>query len=224
MGGYGRIAKTFDYLFIKRCQGYKIVSYVGNITDNKNQIMLAETIKYHLQNERIIAVYAGREMDNGCLRKEIMSFEQTYHNILIGFCDELENLWSLIDTNVFLSKNDGFGLSIIEAGKHGIPSVAFSDLDAISDLSDSSYLVEINKRSTSDVATSLRDCLSKQWDSNIICRSIRRFSLENMARSYIQLYANMQNNTMEDKKCTTNRSSSQKQAATTWGGWRLPRI
>lgn len=184
--GVFNFAKVLDYCRVMKSKGYRLLSYVGNITDNKNQQMLALTINEKLKDEKIYAIYAGKEADNGGLKKIILN--NASQNLMVGFCDELESLWPLIDLNVFLSKNDGFGLSIIEAAKNGVPSIAYSDLDAIPDLENKAYLVTIDGKTTESVAHSIRYALSNAWDSEQIKECSTFFSLERMADKYLDLY------------------------------------
>lgn len=56
--------------------------------------------------------------------------------VLAGFCSEMDSIWVNTDLNIFLSKNDGFGLSVIESFVRGVPSVMYDDLDAVRDVAD----------------------------------------------------------------------------------------
>lgn len=109
MRRYASIAKTCDFLAIQKKLGYRILSYVGNITENKKQIELVQ-LMLELRDKKVIAVLAGREADEGQVRKYIVDHDLSEPVILVGFCAEMDSIWENTDLNVFLSKNDGLPL------------------------------------------------------------------------------------------------------------------
>ena len=86
--------------------------------------------------------------------------------------------------NVVASKDEGFGLSIVEAAAHGVPTVTFSDLDAIPDLYDEKSMITITPRDDIALAKGIDVALSKIWDKEWIKKNVDRFSLDNMAMKY----------------------------------------
>lgn len=182
-GGYTSIAKTCDFLAIKRMLGYRVFAYIGNITENKNQIELVK-IMPNLKDEKIIAILAGREVDDGQVRQYII--ENRIENVILaGFCSEMDSIWCNIDLNVFLSKNDGFGLSIIEGYLRGVPSVMYDDLDAVEDLRiEGLYAISRDSKALYNSLLEIKD----KWNSKIILQQASRFSIEQMSANYVMLY------------------------------------
>lgn len=179
------IAKTCDFLAIQKILGYKILSYVGNITDNKNQVELIRLMP-KLKNEKIITILAGREADEGKIRKYIIDHSISDSVILGGFCSEMDSIWINADLNIFLSKNDGFGLSIIEGYMRGVPSMMYDDLDAVDDVLD--YGLYTLHRDSSAL---LHQILMKEKSANdtkIIMKESYRYSLKQMRRNYTAAY------------------------------------
>lgn len=181
------IAKTCDYLAIQRKLGYKILSYVGNITDNKNQIELVRQMSEFI-GMKVLAVLAGREVDGGNVRNYIIGNNLGDEVVLAGFCSEMDSVWANIDLNIFLSKNDGFGLSIIEGYMRGVPSLMYDDLDAVADVqSDELFLINRNDR---QLTTSIINILNivNQSNTSIILDDFAKYSMNQMRREYITEY------------------------------------
>ncbi|WP_349407186.1 glycosyltransferase family 4 protein, partial [Clostridium perfringens] len=171
-----------------KLKGKKIIISIGNITDNKNQIELVEATKRLSFDENILVVLFGNERDDQKVRKKIIDENLENTIILAGFCDNLNRFWELVDLNVLLSLNEGFGLSIIEGYMHGIPSVTFSDLDAVEDIYDSSSTILIEKRETSAVVEAIKKGLEIDWKADKIKEIGSKFSMEKIAREYVKLY------------------------------------
>ena len=187
-GGAMSLAKTIDYLAIQRLLGYKILAYVGNITDNKNQIELVRLMP-ELEKEKCISVLVGREMDGGKVRSYVLE-NKIANVILAGFCSEMDSIWINIDLNVFISKNDGFGLSIIEGYMRGVPSVMNQDLDAYEDVVCDDALVSTRIGNSKKVIEAIEVALSNEWCRNKIINGAVAFSVGEMARLYLTQYHN----------------------------------
>ncbi|WP_026491155.1 glycosyltransferase family 4 protein [Butyrivibrio sp. XPD2002] len=187
-GGYPNQSRTIDYIKIMRHFGYKVLCYVGNITDNKNQLSLAEVLN-DIQEEKIIAVFAGGEGDGNRLRRKLVDNNLYSKAILAGFCTEMESIWENVDLNVFISKNDGFGLAIIEGYKCGIPCVINKNLDAFSDLFDEKCCVSTSLV-PEEIVTAIDSGLIRIWDRDFIREYSKKFSLENMACNYVSILKN----------------------------------
>lgn len=179
---YISIAKTCDFLTVKRRQGYKILSYVGNISDNKNQIELVNQMS-NLIDLKAIAVLAGREADAGKVRKLVIN-NYDENVILTGFCSEMDSIWMNVDINILLSKNDGFGLSVIEGYMRGIPSIMRQSLDAYNDVNGVGTYGLIDN----DDLKSFIKGMNKYYDFNNLIDSSKRFSLKYMKDRYIEIY------------------------------------
>lgn len=187
-GKFPQINKTYEFLEFCKLKGKKIIISIGNITDNKNQIELVEATKRLSFDENILVVLFGNERDDQKVRKKIIDENLENTIILAGFCDNLNRFWELVDLNVLLSLNEGFGLSIIEGYMHGIPSVTFSDLDAVEDIYDSSSTILIEKRETSAVVEAIKKGLEIDWKADKIKEIGSKFSMEKIAREYVKLY------------------------------------
>ena len=180
------IAKTCDYLAIQRILGYKVLAYIGNFTDNKNQIELVRLMP-EWKDKKILVVLVGREMDGGKVRK--YTIENGLDNVVLaGFCSEMDSIWMNIDLNVFLSKNDGFGLSIIEGYMRGVPSVMNRDLDAYEDVICDDALVATRIGNSKKVIEAIEAALSNEWRRNKIINGAVAFSVGEMARLYNECY------------------------------------
>ena len=184
---YPSLQECIDYIETKRRSGCKVLIYVGTIYENKNQILLAKTIKRFFYNKNIIVLFPGRECDNGSLRQYIVDHHLESQLIILGFCEDMDILWEKANINVFLSKIDGFGLSIIEGYMRGIPSVISNNLDALPDVYNKNCCV-VTRAEEHFVAEAIVQALGMEWDTDAIKRFGIEFSTSHMAEKYIAVY------------------------------------
>ena len=185
-GGWGNptIAMTCDFLHMMKKRGYKIVSYVGNISDNKNQFEFVQ-IMNELKGQKVVAVLAG-SVDDQRIPDFIAENQLQESVILIGFCNELDSIWENVDLNVLLSKNDGFGLSIIEAGMRGVPSVLYRDLDSSTDVE--GYGVLLVDRHDAKVEWNRILTEPSCYERRKTMTRFAFFSLESMGKAYVKVF------------------------------------
>lgn len=143
---------------------------------------------YEINNNNLIAILFGGENDNGIARKRIIEYQLENQVILAGYCEEIYDYWQYADLNALFSINDGFGLSIIEGYMNGVPSIAFADLDAIEDVYAAETLTEIPERNLSVVVKFLNRALDRKWNKLEIEKFGKSFSIEIMAKQYVDIY------------------------------------
>lgn len=176
------------YEQLQNCReiGCKIIFYVGNISDNKNQIQLVRAMKMLIDDEvNVLAVLFGNEVDGGKTRDEINKLGLSDRIILAGFCNEVDKLWELADVNVLLSFSEGFGLSIIEAYSNGKPSIIHRDIDAFKDVYYPDAIITPTNREDYAVANAIKDAFRTDWDEDRIRAYAKKFDLKSIADMYI---------------------------------------
>ena len=181
-------------------EGKRIILSIGSISHNKNQIQLLRA--FNLLPEEIktntMVFLAGQDLTEG----EVSDYVENNHLqdrvVICGFLTkkELAGLYHIADYNVLLSFSEGFGLSMIEASKYGIPTLTYADLDAIKDLNPESLLL-IKERTDEAVAEGLTKLFSTDWDKEAIIKSVDRFK-DTIYFQYLDVY----NHIIENK---TNR-------------------
>lgn len=179
------IDKTLDVLSVKRALGCRVVTYVGNITDNKNQMALVEAMRSI--NDGTIALLVGREADGGKVREIIREHHLEGKVLLAGFCDEMSDVWEATDVNVFLSKNDGFGLPVVEGYVRGIPCILNRELDAYEDIYNIEACIPVDLEE-STVISAIEKSADIKWDSGRIRRFGNRFLIDSTANEYINVF------------------------------------
>ena len=165
---------------------------VGNICTNKNQIQIVEAIPLVRQNAKtdLYVFFCGKDCADGAVQKRIEELGLTDHVFMLGFVprEQLGNLYAQSDFHILASANEGFGLGIIEAFVYGLPSVTFADLDAIPDLYEESTMLLCQNRSTEALAEAIVRTMDKDWDKSKIITHSKKFSLEQMAKNYLQVF------------------------------------
>lgn len=188
---YPKLEDTFNYLECSKNNGKQILYYVGNITKNKNQIQAVEMFRSNKEFQDSILVLWGREVDEGEVRKKIIEYKLEKSIILGGFNNEMNYFWKMCDLNLFFSKNDGFGLPIIEGYMHGVPCVTFEDLDATEDLFYPEAMIKVKDRNVEAITNAVKVALNKSWNQEEIVKIGTLFSVETMAKTYVKWYENI---------------------------------
>ncbi len=164
----------------------KIVVVIGSICERKNQVQVVRALATGGVSIPCHVFLCGVDTIKGCVQKVIEETGLSDRIHLLGFLskEKLRQVLDQADLNVVASKDEGFGLSIVEAAAHGVPTVTFSDLDAISDLYDEKSMITITSREDIALAKGIDAALSKKWDKEWIKKNVDRFSLDNMAMKY----------------------------------------
>jgi glycosyltransferase involved in cell wall biosynthesis len=186
-GGITPLELTYDYIRIQKLFGKKILVYIGNISDNKNQIQALRVMK---KLDNAVLIILGRECDGDKVRNYVIENNLFEKVVLAGFCDDVDQVWLDADLNLFLSKNDGFGLSVIEGLMRGVPSVMFDDLDAFADVKNATGVNVLRQRDDNYVVQRISEAVACEWNTVAIENTAMQYSKENMAEQYLKVLRN----------------------------------
>lgn len=182
-----------EYWYSKfpQARGKKIIIGVGSIGPNKNQIQLLRAfllLPPEVQ-EKTVVVLAGKDNTGGAIERFIIENKLQDHVFVCGFVDkdQLSNLYAIADYNVMLSFCEGFGLSMIEAARYGIPSLTFSDLDAVKDIYTPVFMYLMEDRRDETVADGLIKMYSTEWNRDEIIKESLKFN-EDIYLEYLDVY------------------------------------
>ncbi len=170
----------------------KIIVSVGRIDENKNQTQIIKAFS-QICNEiqtNLVILFIGGDGSNGAFQEALKNSEYSSHLIYCGFVQK-ENLnayYQQSDANIVVSKEEGFGLPIIEGFVHGLPCLTYADLDAVPDLYNKEAMLLMQGRSNDELARGMEQIIKSRWEKEFIKEYSRKFSLEKMAEDYIELY------------------------------------
>lgn len=176
----------------KLTPGKKIMICVGSICNNKNQkqlIRACSMLNDEVKNN-LYVLLIGTDRTNGEVDNFIEKSHLSYMIKNCGFIDKdtLVSYYKVADYNVVLSKEEGFGLSIIEAMSFGIPTLMFQDLDIMKDVYHPNIILPMDKRSDNVVKEGIEKMISKKWDKENIIKSSKKFSHLSLSKEYLTLY------------------------------------
>lgn len=170
----------------------KILLCIGNICERKNQIQIVEAYDLLDKNlkEKTNILFIGGDTLNGELQNKIKALGYEKNLIYCGFVEknEIFSYWYQSKGNIVASLDEGFGLSIIEGFVYGIPTVTFSDLDALDDIYNEKAMLLVDSRSSQELAEGIEQLLKNDWNSQFISQYSKQFSLEKMATEYRECY------------------------------------
>lgn len=169
----------------------KIIITVGNVSTNKNQLQVIRAFKKlpkKMKRETYLLIIG---MDEQRLITEDLIKNENI--IVCGFVkrNHLANYYFLADIHISASKDEGFGLPLIEAMIYGVPNIAFPDIDAFKDIYNSNCFEIPKSRDDDDLMEAILRGLNKNWDSKSIMTHSKKFTIDNVAHDYMELYNEM---------------------------------
>lgn len=171
--------------------GKSVVLSVGSICARKNQIQLLRAFNLLPDDvkSKTMIFLAGQDLSGGVVGEYVKKHHLNENVVICGFLSkkDLAGLYQIAHFNALLSISEGFGLSMIEAAKYGIPSLTFSDLDAAKDVYSPDSMLLLDERTDEAVAEGLRKMFSTEWDKEAIICSVNRFN-EDIYYQYIEVY------------------------------------
>lgn len=170
----------------------KILLSVGNISKRKNQEQIIDALKYLNDDDlnNLYVFFIGNKNKEIDLDKKIKELNLSDNIKLLGFVEkkEMDEFYNVADFNIVVSKDEGFGLSIIESFFYGIPTLIYDDLDAIPDVYNDKSMMLLKNRNTRTLSKGILDFINKEWDRNYIKNYANNFTLEKMAKKYQKIY------------------------------------
>lgn len=170
----------------------KVVICLGSICERKNQEQVARA--YALLNEERKKSIKLLFIGTGPKENKIKQFvkDNNLSNIVFtGYInhEQLSNYYCVADVNITASKDEGFGLPIIEAYAYGVPTVAFSDIDAVNDLKFEHGMYLAENRSDECLCEALIESLryGKNYESTII-KHATNYTREMIADEYLRMF------------------------------------
>lgn len=172
-------------------EGKSLIISIGSVSCRKNQIQLLRAFNLLPEEvkDKTMIFLAGQDLTGGMVADYVEKNNLKDKVVICGFLtkQELAGLYQVADYNALLSISEGFGLSMIEAAKYGIPTLTFSDLDAVKDIYSPESMLALDERTDEAVATGLMTMMQKEWDKEAIIKTAERFN-EDIYFQYIDVY------------------------------------
>ena len=171
----------------------KLVTIVGTINANKNQIALVNALNRNTSfdfGHKVSFVFIG---GGNTYMIQGTSIGMNYDVKITGLLSqrELVSYYRRASLNILLSFEEGFGLPVIESGMFGIPTLCYDSIDALLDLYDPNCIELLHERSDISLLCGIKKALNKTWNNEYIKKYYKKFSLENMALMYKGLYSSI---------------------------------
>lgn len=165
---------------------------VGNLCERKNQwqTLMAYSLLPEEVRKRHALCFIGKDGMDGRLQREAEARGLAGQVIFTGVLTRPE-AYAWVEQAalvVLASKDEGFGLSLIEGFRFGMPGVCFSDIDAYKDIASPDALLGVDERTDEALALGMQLALGWQWDKEAILRHAARFTDEKMAEAYHEVF------------------------------------
>lgn len=165
---------------------------VGSISFKKNQTQFIDALSI-LDNkikDKIHVTFVGVDSDGIDLGNYIKQAGLCCVAEYVGFVprEEMPSYWNKANFNLVMSKEEGFGLSMIEGFMYGVPTLTFGDLDAIEDIYSPDAFELFKSRSNKDICSGLAKALARTFDKAKIIEWGKQFTMRNVGHEYTRLY------------------------------------
>lgn len=165
---------------------------IGSISFHKNQTQLIDAVKNlpTSYKNRLHITFVGIDSDGIDLNKYITLAKLEGIAEYKGFVprEEMAGLWEKADLNVVMSKEEGFGLSMIEGFMYGVPTLTFSDLDAIADIYNKNAFELFKTRDVEEIQNGIINCMERDFNRKEIIEWGKNFTMDFIGKQYSELY------------------------------------
>lgn len=164
------------------------VGLVGTLSKRKNQLNLFDLIA-QLPEEivsQICFLLVGKDGMDGRVQDKIENNEK--ENVFyLGELHhtQMKSFYNALTHNLVLSHSEGFGLSIIEAMRFGVPTFCFKDLDAIEDLFNEHTMLIANSRD--NYTEEFLSFIKADWNKDVIINWANNFNYNSMIFNYAKI-------------------------------------
>lgn len=174
--------------------GAKVFLQIGSVCDRKNQKGAIEILKSYLQKDKnAYFAYAGGIIDES-YQNEIIRLARDYGiESQIKYLGEvspgkkLNEIYNLADATIFPSKNEAFGLVIIEAMSAGIPTITCGNLRLVLDnLIQFKDSMDLNEIINNQIFGEKRKIISENSRKEII----EKYSWDKVTADYLSSWEN----------------------------------
>lgn len=178
-------------------KGAKVILNVGRLSPAKNQLNLVRAMRL-IKHEDVVLLIAGsgrgNEETEKNIRREIESLpvEVKQRIQLLGEVEDINELLNMCDLFILPSLYEGMPMSILEAMSLGKP-VAASPVGSIPEMLSEHEGYFINNPSAEEIARVINEVFSdyaaaQEKGIKAKRRFFEEFTVEKMARNYMQLY------------------------------------
>lgn len=176
----------------------KVVLCVGNVSKRKNQelmyysyLKLAKPLR-----ENVYILFCGNILDDGNqLESLIENCRYKEHLILCGNIPKkiIGAYYNQADMVALLSISEGFGLSLIEGMRYGLPCLVSKYIDSFNDIYSPAAVVGVDIYHIDDVVRGFENVLTRDWNSQEIIEHSNKFSVNNIVSQYLYLFRQIKN-------------------------------
>ena len=171
-----------------------IFGAAGRLVPVKRYDLIIKAAKMVLKKFRnVYFVVAGDGPLYTSLKEEIQKNKLNKRVILTGFQLDMPHFFQQIDVFVNVSESEGLPLALLEALASGTPVIA-TEVGGVSEIIDTNSGILIPKNSVETLAqaisTMLRNEVREKLKKGALIAA-RKFSIENTATKYVELYKNM---------------------------------
>jgi len=171
----------------------KILLCAGSIGDRKNQIQLLRVFEQDASlREKVCVIFCGKMAVRSTYNiiDEIEKADLTDCMLYVGALqnEEMKDYYSMADALIMPSYAEGLSISALEALAYGLPVIMYADSECADDLNDQRVTCFADSHSDASMGKAIHEWYEKSWDSEYIKNYSKRFTMEEMAKNYLEFY------------------------------------
>lgn len=169
-----------------------IITCIGELNKNKNQIVLIETMRILIKDiGNIKVLLIGNGPLKSTYKDKIHEYNLENNVILTGYRSDIQELIKISDLGLSLSKREGLGLNVIETLLAGKPFIGSKNRGHIEILSNVDGCIVLENNTVSDLINSIKKVHSMQYEeklSKYLRRSVEKYTLNYVKQQLKEIY------------------------------------
>ena len=159
---------------------------IARFSNQKNHLKLIEAMQYTKKDIHLFLIGDGELKDK--IKKKINELNLNNRVHFLGLRDDVERILKTADIFILPSLWEGFGLAAVEARASGLPLI-IADVPGLNNLfEEREYILKINPMFSKDISEKINYLANNLKRINIKKDDLSVYSIETMAKRYIEEY------------------------------------
>ena len=169
-------------------EGKGYIGWPGRLNQDKNQGMLLDVLPL-IQHHSVVLVFAGVK-DEDVLEQHKLFNEYKDIIVYLGALtkEQMAEFYQQMDIVVLPSKNEAFGLVLIESLASGVYTLVSDRFGALDYIKDDVTSIVFDPKSITDLSNKLHYAITTKTDSNFFKKLYsNNFSMDNIVKQFINI-------------------------------------
>jgi len=170
-----------------------VIGFVGRLTKVKGCKYLIQSLPNIKFNYKCLIIGDGSEKAK--LEKLAEKLKVRDKVIFLGYIQETQDIYSLLDVFVMPSLSESFGMTLLEAQAKGVPVIA-SQINSLSEIAGKGVLF-VNSQNSSEITKAIKKIVTNKKMKDHLTKknynNVKRFSWQETVKQNLKIYNEIKN-------------------------------